>query len=168
MVDESTRERRERLGAEIRRVREMRPKISRQRVADEANIAEGTVRAVERGASTDHSVRLVMDALARLGRPVDSDAFGGPAPLPGHRPQPVSRDEGARGGTSEGLNQVDLTVRLVESTLRASPPDERHALSGYIWLLVRGREAELVKRLSATPDGPAADDAESDDATPPA
>ncbi|WP_460626341.1 hypothetical protein [Intrasporangium mesophilum] len=162
-------DRRVRLGAEIRRVRELRPKISRHRVADEANIAEGTVRAAERGSSTDHSRRQVMDALARLGRPVDAEAFGEPASVPGRRAQPVSRDEGARGGTSEGLSQVDLTVRLVESTLNASPPDERLALSGNIWLLVRGRDAELVRRLSATSDGPdAAGDAESDGPTPPA
>ncbi|MGW5238605.1 hypothetical protein ACWEOW_06705 [Monashia sp. NPDC004114] len=172
-MDETSMDRRVRLGAEIRRVRELRPKISRHRVADEANIAEGTVRAAERGSSTDHSRRQVLDALARLGRPVDAEAFGEPASVLGNRAQPVgrddgARDEGARGGTSEGLSQVDLTVRLVESTLNASPPDERLALSGNIWLLVRGRDAELVRRLSATSDGPdTAGDAESDGGTEP-
>ena len=143
-MDEATKGEKVRLGAEIRRVRELRPKISRQRVADEAQIAEGTVRAVERGASIDHSTRRVMDALARLGRPVE----------------PVGEEDASRSGagaaadrvrteSTEGLSEVELTVRLVESTLKASPPDERNALESNIWLLIRGRNAELIERLSS-------------------
>jgi hypothetical protein len=142
-MDEATKGEKVRLGAEIRRVRELRPKISRQRVADEAQIAEGTVRAVERGASIDHSTRRVMDALARLGRPVepagDEDASRSAAGAPADR---------VRTESTEGLSEVELTVRLVESTLKASPPDERNALESNIWLLIRGRNAELIERLS--------------------
>ncbi|GAB3052744.1 hypothetical protein GCM10027053_11120 [Intrasporangium mesophilum] len=144
-MDEATKDEKARLGAEIRRVRERRPKISRQRVADEAQVAEGTVRAVERGASIDHSTRRVMEALARLGRPVeptpaDDTAANGAGEGPDH----------ARRVSTEGLNEVELTVRLVESTLNASPPEERNVLESNIWLLIRGRNAELIERLSAS------------------
>ncbi len=166
-MDGSTREDKIRLGAEIRRVRERRPKISRQRVADEAEIAEGTVRAAERGASTDHSRQQVLAALARLGRQVDVDAIIPSKPEPPYGGQRGSGEGGPRGGSTEGLSQIDLTVRLVESTLKASPPDERRALSGNIWLLVRGRNAELVERLRATSNGPASADETGSENTPP-
>ncbi len=143
-MDEATKDEKVRLGAEIRRVRELRPKISRQRVADEAQVAEGTVRAVERGASIDHSTRRVMEALARLGRPVE--------PTPPDEPGKGSseRPDHARTPSTEDLNEVELTVRLVESTLNASPPEERNMLESNIWLLIRGRNAELIERLTAT------------------
>jgi hypothetical protein len=147
-MDEESKNDKVRLGAEIRRVRELRPKISRQRVADEAQIAEGTVRAVERGASIDHSARKVMDALARLGRPVEPETEeDSPRSTSG------AAGAGARAESTEGLNEVELTVRLVESTLNASPAEERNALESNIWLLIRGRNAELIERLSTpTPD----------------
>jgi transcriptional regulator with XRE-family HTH domain len=142
-----------RLGAEIRRVRELRPKISRQQVADEAVMATGTIRAAENGASIDYTYRVLVEVLARLGRPIDLDALLGPDQVPiGMRP--VSWDDGSTAASSEGLSQVDLTVRLVESTLEASPPDERRALSTNLWLLIRGRDAELARRLSAPWDSP--------------
>jgi hypothetical protein len=142
-MDASPKDQKVRLGAEIRRVRELRPKISRQRVADEAQVAEGTVRAVERGASIDHSTQRVIDALTRLGRPVH--ALDEP-----DEPDRGPEVEPPRSETTAGMSDVDLTVRLVESLLKASPPDERSALETNIWLLIRGRNAELIERLSAT------------------
>ena len=147
-MDALTKEQKVQLGAEIRRVRELRPKISRQRVADEAQVAEGTVRAVERGASIDHSTGRVLDALARLGRTVDSTFTD-----PGHAEDADDAvDTGRPLGSTAGLSDVDLTVRLVEILLKASPPEERSALESNIWLLVRGRNAELIERLSASTD----------------
>src|SRR5206468_1941993 len=146
VMDATPKDQKVRLGAEIRRVRELRPKISRQRVADEAQVAEGTVRAVERGASIDHSTRRVMDALARLGRPVDLE-------VEEHEQSPdigVAGDR-PRGETTADLSDVDLMVRLVESALKAAPPDERSSMQSNIWLLIRGRNAELIDRLSAAP-----------------
>lgn len=152
-MDRSTRDAKVRLGAEIRRVRELRPKISRQQVADEAVMATGTIRAAENGASIDHTYRVLVEALARLGRTIDLDALLGPDQVPiGMRP--VSWEDGPAAASSEGLSQVDLTVRLVESTLEASPPDERRALSTNIWLLIRGRDVELARRLNAPLDSP--------------
>lgn len=152
-MDRSPMDAKTRLGAEIRRVRELRPKISRQQVADEAGVATGTMRAAESGASIDHTYRVVVEALARLGRTIDLDTLLGPDQVPiGMRP--VNRDDGSEGASSEGLSQVDLTVRLVESTLEASPLDERRALATNIWLLIRGRDAELARRLNAPWDSP--------------
>jgi len=139
-----TKDQKVQLGAEIRRVRELRPKISRQRVADEAQVAEGTVRAVERGASIDHSTGRVMDALARLGRPVELPFKD--VPLEEADDELVDQ---VRASSSAGMSDIDLTVRLVEILLKASPPDERSALESNIWLLVRGRNAELIQRLSS-------------------
>ena len=143
-MDASPKDQKVRLGAEIRRVRELRPKISRQRVADEAQVAEGTVRAVERGASIDHSTQRVVDALARLGRPVHALDEPDKADDRGQAGEPP------RSESTAGMSDVDLTVRLVESLLKASPPDERSALETNIWLLIRGRNAELIERLAAT------------------
>jgi hypothetical protein len=144
-MDESPKDQKVLLGAEIRRVRELRPKISRQRVADEAQVAEGTVRAVERGAAIDHSTQRVIEALGRLGRQVQMDADG--ADRSGER-GPAGE---APRDTTAGMSDVDLTVRLVESLLNASPPDERNALETNIWLLIRGRHTELIERLSVAP-----------------
>ena len=144
-MDALTKEQKVQLGAEIRRVRELRPKISRQRVADEAQVAEGTVRAVERGVSIDHSTGRVLDALARLGRSVDA-AFTDPG-----RTEVVEEVvDAARASSTAALSDVDLTVRLVEVLLKASPPEERSVLESNIWLLIRGRNAELIERLSAS------------------
>jgi len=140
-----TKDQKVQLGAEIRRVRELRPKISRQRVADEAQVAEGTVRAVERGASIDHSTGRVMDALARLGRPVDLPFKDVP-----HEEADDELVDEVRAASSAGMSDIDLTVRLVEILLKASPPDERSVLESNIWLLVRGRNTELIQRLSSS------------------
>jgi DNA-directed RNA polymerase specialized sigma24 family protein len=85
-----------------------------------------------------------MDALARLGRQVE--------PAPAEDPAgdgANERPEQARSASTEGLNEVELTVRLVESTLNAAPPEERNALESNIWLLIRGRNTELIERLGA-------------------
>ncbi|MFD1055048.1 helix-turn-helix domain-containing protein [Terrabacter terrigena] len=124
------------LGNEIRRVREMRPLISIDRLAQEAGIAPNTVASVEQGHGRDNSARKILEALGRLGRPV---TIADTAPQ-----SPVAEREAS---VPDGIQS---TGDLIVAILRAAPPEEREQLQSNIWLLVRGRNEELIERLRHT------------------
>lgn len=119
-------------GAEIRRLRTERPKISQERLAEEAGIAPNTLASVERGQATDDSLTRVIQAMGRLGRPVEvvfPEAEVAPVEVPDRK-------------------AVDIIGDLVTAILRAAPPEEVAELETNIWLLVRGRSDELIARLN--------------------
>lgn len=121
------------LGEEITRIRNIKPRISQEQLATEADVAPNTVASVERGTAQEGKIKAVLDALERLGRPV----------------QIVSADESQRepeqpvqGDPLQGI--ADLIVAM----LRMAPTDEREELQTNIWMLLRGRNDELAARLS--------------------
>lgn len=121
-------------GREIERVRTLPPKITVERIAEEAGIAPNTVSAVQRGEAVEGSLEKVVAAMARLGRPVE--VVSEPAPQSvDYTPHPA-----------------ELMGDLVTTLLRATPPEEYEELERNLWLLLRGRHAELRSRLSK--DGP--------------
>jgi hypothetical protein len=128
------------LGAEIRRVREMKPRISRQAIVDasESTLSENTVLAVERGEAIDSSFEKVLAAMRRLGRDVQVVAADAEQPV------------GASDSPWEMPDSSQLVGDLVAAILRAAPAEERENLRRNIWLLVRGQHAELIERLSRT------------------
>lgn len=130
-----TAEQKVQLGAEIQRVRETKPKISRKALvqASEMTLSENTVIAVERGEGSDGSVEKVLTALAALGRAVEiapavEEAAVTELPLP--------------------TSSSQMVADLVLATLVNAPPGEREELRRNIWLLLRGRHRELIERLS--------------------
>lgn len=145
-MDGMTHSQKVQLGAEIRRVRTTRPKISRARLAMEAGIAENTAAAVEGGVAQLDSVRAVLDALGRLGRPVEivpGDSAGRESGPAQDAPVQVS-------GTDPPVptDPNGAIVALVAEVLRIAQPDEREEIKTNLWLLLRGRHAELIERLS--------------------
>jgi hypothetical protein len=122
-LDPLSREDKARLGVEIRRARERKPRISRMALvrASESTLSENTVLAVERGDAIDSSFERVIAALRSLGRDVHASIDSAP--------------------------DDEAVVQLVAAVLRAAPEEERGALARNIWLLVRGQHDELMDRL---------------------
>lgn len=121
------------IGEEITRVRNIKPRISLERLATAADVAPNTVASVERGHAQDGKVKAVLDALERLGRPVNV----------------VSADESQREPEHTLPNDPLAGIAdLILAMLRMAPDDEREELKENIWLLLRGRNEELAARLS--------------------
>lgn len=120
------------IGEEIVRVRNIRPVISQEKVAEAAGISPNTVASVERGTARVIKVQAVLEALAQLGRPVQvvdaAERDATPAPVP---EDPI-----------EGL--ADVIVGM----LRIAPAEERQWLQDNLWMLLTGKHEELAARLS--------------------
>lgn len=137
-----TKDQKVQIGAEIRRVREAKPRISRQAIADasDATLSENTVLAVERGEAIESSIDRVITALAKLGRPVEI--------VPADLPEDASAGPG--GGAPDASQ---LVGDLVAAVLRAAPPEVREELRQNVWLLVRGQNEQLIERLQRSTTG---------------
>lgn len=120
------------IGEEIVRVRNIRPVISQEKVAEAAGISPNTVASVERGTARVIKVQAVLEALAHLGRPVQvvdaAERDATPAQVP---EDPI-----------EGL--ADVIVGM----LRIAPAEERQWLQDNLWMLLTGKHEELAARLS--------------------
>jgi len=116
-------------GKEIKRLREVRPRITIRQVAEAAQVAPNTVSAVQAGTGVDDSLEKVLRAMETLGRPV---TLAWPERTVEAKPYP---------------HPADVIGDLVKSILRAAPPDEATQLEADIWAIVRNRPEQICERL---------------------
>lgn len=125
---------RESIGAEIARIRKLRPRITVSELADAAELAPNTVGAVIRGVSNDESVGRVLAALKDLGRPVEVVAASQETSL------------------EVGRASAQLMADLVRTFLNSAPPEEAQEMERRIWLVLRGKLDELVEIAGTSPE----------------
>lgn len=117
------------LGAEIARIRSIRPRITVEDLANAASVAPNTIVAAQRGRASDDSYGKILAAFETLGRPVEIVTPADVAP------------EGA------AVHRSKLLLDVLTVTLRNLDQQQYEQFERAIWAVVRNQHEQMMAGL---------------------